>query len=272
MGVIRRRGARSSQGRHARNGAQGHRGQRRCREAVRARRPPSFNPRQRPSPNDDDDELPSDWRCSPEDVAKMSSKEKRQLRNKISARNFRVRCKAYISNLEEDLAQRDALVELCHSATRSSNSVNAQLAAAQKENRALRAEIVALKQKLLDLLLLNAAPPSMGCFTNVYTARMPDIRLPCKQSSLDCLLPFAGSWTFRQHEVVSPLPAVSIQEAACAALVAQALLQLFRVALAAFQCSDAETARIHLDYTLALAVAEPDEGHAPKKEARSSPP
>ncbi|KAF7308893.1 Proteophosphoglycan ppg4 [Mycena kentingensis (nom. inval.)] len=118
MGVIRRRGARSSQGRHAWNGAQGHRGQRRCREAVRARRPPSFNPRQRPSPNDDDDELPADWRCSPEDMAKMSSKEKRQLRNKISARNFRVRCKAYISNLEEDLAQRDALVELCQCAAR----------------------------------------------------------------------------------------------------------------------------------------------------------
>ena len=34
-----------------------------------------------------------DWRPSPEEYAKMSSKEKRQLRNKISARNFRVRRK-----------------------------------------------------------------------------------------------------------------------------------------------------------------------------------
>lgn len=39
--------------------------------------------------NEKDDE----WRPSPEEYAKMSSKEKRQLRNKISARNFRVRRK-----------------------------------------------------------------------------------------------------------------------------------------------------------------------------------
>jgi hypothetical protein len=39
-----------------------------------------------------DDDL-DDWRPSPEEYKKMSSKEKRQLRNKISARNFRVRRK-----------------------------------------------------------------------------------------------------------------------------------------------------------------------------------
>jgi bZIP-type transcription factor MBZ1 len=41
----------------------------------------------------DDDDLPQDWRPPPEVLAKMTSKEKRQLRNKISARNFRVRRK-----------------------------------------------------------------------------------------------------------------------------------------------------------------------------------
>ena len=41
----------------------------------------------------DDDDLPQEWRPSPEVLAKMTSKEKRQLRNKISARNFRVRRK-----------------------------------------------------------------------------------------------------------------------------------------------------------------------------------
>ncbi|KAF7329484.1 BZIP domain-containing protein [Mycena kentingensis (nom. inval.)] len=94
-------------------------------------------------PNDDDDELPAEWRPSPEIIAKMSSKEKRQLRNKISARNFRVRRKSASKvhlHLEEDHTQRNALVD----------SVNAQLATAQKENRALRAEIVALKRKLFD--------------------------------------------------------------------------------------------------------------------------
>jgi bZIP-type transcription factor MBZ1 len=38
-------------------------------------------------------EEPEDWRPSPEEYKKMSSKEKRQLRNKISARNFRIRRK-----------------------------------------------------------------------------------------------------------------------------------------------------------------------------------
>jgi hypothetical protein len=38
-------------------------------------------------------EEPDDWRPSPEEYKKMSSKEKRQLRNKISARNFRNRRK-----------------------------------------------------------------------------------------------------------------------------------------------------------------------------------
>lgn len=43
--------------------------------------------------DNDDDDLPQDWRPPPEVLAKMTSKEKRQLRNKISARNFRVRRK-----------------------------------------------------------------------------------------------------------------------------------------------------------------------------------
>ena len=52
------------------------------------------------SGEDDEDDLPHDWRPSPEVFAKMTSKEKRQLRNKISARNFRVRRKgdSFLSN------------------------------------------------------------------------------------------------------------------------------------------------------------------------------
>jgi hypothetical protein len=49
--------------------------------------------------NDDDDDLPHDWRPSPEVFAKMTSKEKRQLRNKISARNFRVRRKGNVHSI-----------------------------------------------------------------------------------------------------------------------------------------------------------------------------
>lgn len=53
---------------------------------------------------DDDDDLPQDWRPSPEVFAKMTSKEKRQLRNKISARNFRIRRKGVYLYLPSDIS------------------------------------------------------------------------------------------------------------------------------------------------------------------------
>ncbi|KAF9486240.1 hypothetical protein BDN70DRAFT_902719 [Pholiota conissans] len=89
---------------------------------------------------DDDDDLPHDWRPSPEVFAKMTSKEKRQLRNKISARNFRVRRKEYISTLEGDIAERDRMLD--HFRT--------QLGSQESENLALRQEIAALKKALLE--------------------------------------------------------------------------------------------------------------------------
>ena len=46
-----------------------------------------------PKPQEKTKAADEDWRPSPEEYKKMSSKEKRQLRNKISARNFRVRRK-----------------------------------------------------------------------------------------------------------------------------------------------------------------------------------
>ncbi|KAF9066471.1 hypothetical protein BDP27DRAFT_1330577 [Rhodocollybia butyracea] len=89
---------------------------------------------------DDDDDLPADWRPPPEVFAKMSSKEKRQLRNKISARNFRVRRKEYISTLEMDIAERDRLLQ----------AIRSELGSTQSENLALRQEVAALKKALLD--------------------------------------------------------------------------------------------------------------------------
>ncbi|KAH8831512.1 hypothetical protein DL96DRAFT_1667781 [Flagelloscypha sp. PMI_526] len=89
----------------------------------------------------------------------MTSKEKRQLRNKISARNFRTRRKEYITTLEGDIADRDKLLA----------AIRAELGTSQTENKALRAEIAALKRALLtghppspSLLSSNvpAAPPS----------------------------------------------------------------------------------------------------------------
>ncbi|KAI0250936.1 hypothetical protein BJV78DRAFT_1282845 [Lactifluus subvellereus] len=86
-------------------------------------------------PKDDGD----DWRPSPEEYKKMSSKEKRQLRNKISARNFRVRRKEYITTLEGDIAERDRLID----------AIRTELGSSQSENVALRQEITALKKALL---------------------------------------------------------------------------------------------------------------------------
>lgn len=65
---------------------------------------------------DDDDS----WRPSPEEYKKLSSKEKRQLRNKLSARAFRTRRKDYIGTLEGHIKDRDSVIdeiktELIHS-------------------------------------------------------------------------------------------------------------------------------------------------------------
>ncbi|KAJ7737681.1 hypothetical protein B0H16DRAFT_1425096 [Mycena metata] len=90
--------------------------------------------------DDDDDDLPADWRPPPEVFQKMSSKEKRQLRNKISARNFRVRRKEYISTLEDNIAERDRLL----------SAIRSELGSTQSENLALRQEIATLKRTLLE--------------------------------------------------------------------------------------------------------------------------
>ncbi|CAK5270661.1 unnamed protein product [Mycena citricolor] len=94
-----------------------------------------------PQPEDEEeDEVPDDWRPPPEVFQKMTSKEKRQLRNKISARNFRVRRKEYISTLEQNIAERDqVLTAICE-----------ELGSAKNENTALRQEIAALKRALLE--------------------------------------------------------------------------------------------------------------------------
>lgn len=100
---------------------------------------------------------PDDWRPTPEEYKKMSSKEKRQLRNKISARNFRVRRKGtshfsrtvatklihpteYINTLEGDIAERDRLID----------AIRTELGSMRSENVALRQEIDSLKKSLLD--------------------------------------------------------------------------------------------------------------------------
>jgi len=90
-----------------------------------------------------------DWRPSPEEYKKMSSKEKRQLRNKISARNFRVRRKEYITTLEGDIAERDRLID----------AIREELGSTKLENVALRQEVDALKRAMLEGRANPGLPP-----------------------------------------------------------------------------------------------------------------
>lgn len=80
-----------------------------------------------------------DWRPTMEEYQKMSSKEKRQLRNKISARNFRVRRKEYITTLEDEVAVRDQQLETYREELTSTKSENSEL---RKEIERLRKEIM----------------------------------------------------------------------------------------------------------------------------------
>jgi hypothetical protein len=73
---------------------------------------------------DDDDS----WRPSPEEYKKLSSKEKRQLRNKLSARAFRTRRKDYIGTLEAHIKDRDTVID----------AIRAELVSSRSENQDLR--------------------------------------------------------------------------------------------------------------------------------------
>ncbi|CUA74023.1 hypothetical protein RSOLAG22IIIB_05369 [Rhizoctonia solani] len=83
---------------------------------------------------------PDEWRPTPEEYKKLSSKEKRQLRNKISARNFRVRRKEYITTLESHIADRDQLIA----------AIRSELSNTHNENTELRREIDALKRAIQE--------------------------------------------------------------------------------------------------------------------------
>ncbi|KLT43306.1 hypothetical protein CC85DRAFT_291595 [Cutaneotrichosporon oleaginosum] len=87
----------------------------------------------------DDDES---WRPSPEEYKKLSSKEKRQLRNKLSARAFRTRRKDYIGTLESHIKDRDSVID----------AIRAELSTTRSENQDLRRELAALRASTMSIL------------------------------------------------------------------------------------------------------------------------
>ncbi|CBQ71571.1 conserved hypothetical protein [Sporisorium reilianum SRZ2] len=76
----------------------------------------------------------------PEEYKKLSSKEKRQLRNKISARNFRTRRKEYIGQLEEQIADRDTIIE----------GLRQQISQLSVENKSLKDEVKTIKARTIS--------------------------------------------------------------------------------------------------------------------------
>ncbi|KAI9266014.1 hypothetical protein BY458DRAFT_457630 [Sporodiniella umbellata] len=82
------------------------------------------------------------------DLKKLSSKERRQLRNKISARNFRVRRKEYITSLEEQVADHK----------RAGEELKEKLHLVEDENRSLRKEMDILKKQNQQLQQASLSP------------------------------------------------------------------------------------------------------------------
>ncbi|CAO1628410.1 unnamed protein product [Parajaminaea phylloscopi] len=97
-------------------------------------------------------------RPTAEEYRALSSKEKRQLRNKISARNFRERRKEYITHLEGEISDRDALID----------SLRLELSKVSLQNKKLEDEVKTLQarslsqtdvQKILEALQNVTVPP-----------------------------------------------------------------------------------------------------------------
>ncbi|WVQ83334.1 hypothetical protein IAT38_005473 [Cryptococcus sp. DSM 104549] len=97
---------------------------------------------------DDDDS----WRPSPEEYKKLSSKEKRQLRNKLSARAFRTRRKDYIGTLEGHIKDRDMVID----------EMRSELMSSRVENQDLRKELAALKASTMSILHPESATQSVS--------------------------------------------------------------------------------------------------------------
>ncbi|ODQ54759.1 hypothetical protein SAICODRAFT_24006 [Saitoella complicata NRRL Y-17804] len=77
---------------------------------------------------DDAEEMDNDEKLlQSEEGKKLSSKERRQLRNKVSARNFRVRRKEYISHLESLVSDKNAETDSLRAELESVRAENARL-------------------------------------------------------------------------------------------------------------------------------------------------
>ncbi|KAL8278577.1 hypothetical protein RQP46_009069 [Phenoliferia psychrophenolica] len=90
----------------------------------------------------------------PESYKKLDSKAKRQLRNKISARNFRHRRKEHITTLEEQIQKRDECID----------RLRDEVGSMKDENKSLHSEVSLLKGKWEEMLtkMTSFTAPNVG--------------------------------------------------------------------------------------------------------------
>ncbi|KAJ2819899.1 hypothetical protein FBU31_005382 [Coemansia sp. 'formosensis'] len=94
------------------------------------------------------------------DLKSLTSKERRQLRNKISARNFRVRRKEYITNLEAEVRMHKE----------EADGLRSELNVSRKDNALLRDEIKKLRLRL-GVTAPAAVVPSSAAAAHVTLTR-----------------------------------------------------------------------------------------------------
>ncbi|KAJ1727716.1 hypothetical protein LPJ61_004431, partial [Coemansia biformis] len=115
------------------------------------------------SNHDDDDDDDDEVGMEGIDLKSLTSKERRQLRNKISARNFRVRRKEYISNLEGEVRMHKE----------EADGLRRDLLSSRKDNALLREEVQRLRQRLSALGATQ--PSSAGSAPAPASARVPAV-------------------------------------------------------------------------------------------------
>lgn len=145
--------------------------------------PPRLGSTHDDSPEPADDELDG-LRPPLEEYKKLSSKEKRQLRNKISARNFRTRRKEYITLLEEQVTDRDSLIDKLRQQVSSLSLQNGQLKDEVRtlQNRSLGSVDVA---KFIGALQRNTNQQSTDTPLDVSQSSTPQLsRQPSSSNAL----------------------------------------------------------------------------------------
>ncbi|KAJ8657304.1 hypothetical protein O0I10_007120 [Lichtheimia ornata] len=129
------------------------------------------------------------------DIKKLTPKERRQLRNKISARNFRVRRKEYINTLEAQVEDHK----------QHADQLQSRLDDVEEENKQLRQEVDTLRRQNQQLLLQQQQQKSTGASSSSSelsrTPSSPRVSSPIPKPNLNKDISMLGSKasdTYRQ--------------------------------------------------------------------------